>query len=108
MRDIKRTFEGFLKVAVRTGKVEMGYRSTLSSLRSAKLVVYSRSLNPERLHELLEAAKANNTPVVEFDGTSIALGNACGRPFPVLALAIKSPGDADLDKFLEAVKDKVK
>ncbi len=108
MKDIRRTFEGFLKIAVRTGKVEMGYRSTLSSLKSAKLVVYSRSLNPERLQELLKAAKSNKATVVEFDGTSIALGNACGRPFPVLALAIKSPGDADLDKFLEAVKDKVK
>ena len=108
MKDIRRTFEGLLKVAVRTGKVEMGYRSTISSLRSAKLVIYSRSLNPGRLQDLLNAAKANKTPVIEFDGTSIALGNACGRPFPVLALAIRSPGDTDLDKFLEAVKDKVR
>lgn len=108
MKDIRRTFEQFLKTAVRTGEVKLGYRSTISSVKSAKLIIYSRSLEPERLQELLKAAKANGTPVVEFDGTSIALGNVCGRPFPVLALAIKSPGDADANKFLEAVKEKVK
>ncbi len=108
MKELRRSFEEFLKVAVRTGKVEMGYRSTLSSIKSAKLVIYSRSLEPEKLQRLLEAAKSSETPVVEFDGTSIALGNACGRSFPVLALAVKSAGDADINRFLEAVKEKVR
>lgn len=108
MKDIRRTFEQFLKTAVKTGRVEFGYRSTLSSIKSAKLVIYSRSLEPERLQELLQIAKANKTPILEFDGTSIALGNACGQPFPVLALAVKSPGNADQNKFLEAVKEKVR
>jgi len=107
MKTLK-AFESFLRRSIKTGKVDLGYKSTLSSIKSAKLVIYSRSLEPERLQELIKAAKSHKTPVVEFDGTSIALGRACGRPFPVLALAIRSPGDADLKRFLEEVKEKVR
>lgn len=108
MKDIRAIFEQFLKTAVKTGKVEFGYRSTLSSMKSAKLVICSRSLEPERFQKLLQSAKVNKVIVVEFDGTSRDLGAACGRPFPVLALAIKSPGDADANKFLEEVREKVR
>jgi large subunit ribosomal protein L30e len=104
----RRTFEEFLRTCIRTGKVDLGYRSTLSSIKSAKLIIYSRSLKPEQVEKLVRASKEANKPVVEFDGTSIALGRAAAKSFPILALAVRSPGDADINRFIEVVRDKLR
>ncbi len=82
-----------LKVALQTGKVKIGVHETLSSAKAkkARLVIVSQSCpyEPFRTEKRIERA-----PIYHFAGTSVELGAACGKPFPISALAILDPGSS--------------
>jgi large subunit ribosomal protein L30e len=80
-----------LKVALQTGKVQIGLTETLASAREnqARLVIVARTC-PDA--SLTGNKKIGKIPVYHYDGTAVELGAACGRPFPISALAILDPG----------------
>jgi large subunit ribosomal protein L30e len=80
-----------LKVALQTGTVKIGLEETLLSAREkkAKLLIVSRSC-PEPTLE--RERRFERIPIYHFEGTSVELGAACGKPFPISALAILDPG----------------
>jgi large subunit ribosomal protein L30e len=82
-----------LKVAIQTGTVKLGVHETLESAekKTAKLVVVAKTCPDERL---LKAKKIERSPVYHYDGTSVELGAACGKPFPISALAVIDPGSS--------------
>lgn len=86
-----------LKVATRTGKYVVGRREVLGSLKGSKILVWSSSANVPP--EILAQCKSLSIPAIRFDGNPIELGRMCGIPFKVSVIAVKSPGDADLDPF---------
>jgi large subunit ribosomal protein L30e len=82
-----------LKVALETGKVEIGLTETLAAAeaKKARLLIVARTcpdpkLTKERLH--------GKVPVYHYEGTAVELGQACGRPFPISAMAILDPGSS--------------
>jgi large subunit ribosomal protein L30e len=82
-----------LKVALQTGKVKVGLTESIDAARSKKarmLIVATscpeKALVTERLFE--------KVPVYHYEGTAIELGAACGKPFPISALAILDPGSS--------------
>lgn len=82
-----------LKTAATTGDVRFGLAETKKSVKKgeARMVVLSsncpeKSVLPER----------SNVKLLIFDGTNVELGNACGKPFPISALAIVSPGESNI------------
>ena len=87
-----------LRTAVNTGKVFFGAEQTRKAVESGKaqLVVVSSNC-PEKVLDELRRMKAD---VYRFNGTNVELGAACGKPFRILALAIKSPGEADITPLL--------
>jgi large subunit ribosomal protein L30e len=80
-----------LKVALQTGKVQIGLAETLASAKEnqARMVIVARTC-PDPL--LTKNARIGKAPIYHYDGTAIELGAACGRPFPISALAILDPG----------------
>jgi large subunit ribosomal protein L30e len=82
-----------LKVALQTGKVRIGLSETLLSAKEnqARMVIVARSC-PEKL--LTGNSKIGKAPIYHYEGTAIELGAACGRPFPISALAILDPGSS--------------
>lgn len=82
-----------LKVALQTGKVEIGVKETLASAvgKSARLVIVASSC-PEP--KLTAGKPIGKVPVFKYDGTALELGAACGRPHPISALAIIDPGSS--------------
>jgi large subunit ribosomal protein L30e len=82
-----------LKVALETGAVRLGLNETRASAdeRKARLLIVSRTC-PDK--ELIRESKLGNVPIYHYEGTSVELGQACGRPYPISALAILDPGSS--------------
>ena len=82
-----------LKTAATTGEVRYGLAETKKSVKNgeAKMVVVASNCPEKEAMEALEGKK-----VLVFNGTNMDLGAACGKPFPISALAIVSPGESNI------------
>jgi large subunit ribosomal protein L30e len=82
-----------LKVALQTGKVRLGLEETLQSAKDkkAKILIIAKSC-PDL--SLLEKKRYDRIPIYHYDGSAVDLGAACGKPFPVSALAVLDPGSS--------------
>jgi large subunit ribosomal protein L30e len=92
-----------IRFAVDTGKVELGLKRTLKTALNggAKLVIIARNCPSDGAGDVKRFASLSQTPLVVFEGTSVELGTACGKPFPVSALSVIEEGNSDV---LKAVK----
>ncbi|MCU0859217.1 MAG: 50S ribosomal protein L30e [Thermoplasmata archaeon] len=82
-----------LKTAATTGEVRYGLAETKKSVKNgeAKMVVVASNCPEKESMQSLEGKK-----VLVFNGTNVELGAACGKPFPISALAIVSPGESNI------------
>jgi large subunit ribosomal protein L30e len=82
-----------LKTASTTGDVRFGLAETRKSIKKgeAKVVVVAKNC-PDAPAPLA----GSNLKIVVYDGTNVELGNACGKPFPISALAVISPGESNI------------
>lgn len=82
----------------RTGKVAFGAKRTavLVKLRKVKLVVVSSNCPEGSRNELERTAAITHVPIYCYAGTSLDLGTACRKTFPVSALGVREPGDSDI------------
>ncbi|MDG6907838.1 MAG: ribosomal L7Ae/L30e/S12e/Gadd45 family protein [Nitrososphaerota archaeon] len=93
----ERELEKQLKVAAKTGKYIVGRREVQEGVKGSKLLVWSASANVPQ--KILDECKVLSVPAVRFDGNPVELGRACGIPFRVSVIALKSMGDADMRAF---------
>lgn len=96
----KKQLEVALKKASKKGRWLFGYKEVTSSLRGTKLTVYSSSLDEGKQTNVLELCHASKIPVIQYKGSSLELGNSCGKPFRVSIASIKSFEDADAADLL--------
>ncbi|HTW55365.1 MAG TPA: 50S ribosomal protein L30e [Thermoplasmata archaeon] len=82
-----------LKVALETGKVKIGLGETLAAAQAkkAKLLIVTSSCPDPALKTERTFGKI---PVYHYEGTAVELGQACGKPFPISAMAILEPGSS--------------
>jgi len=82
-----------LKVALETGKVKLGVNETLEAAeaKKAKLLIVTSSCPDAKLRADRTYGKI---PIYHYDGTAVELGQACGRPFPISAMAILDAGSS--------------
>jgi large subunit ribosomal protein L30e len=82
-----------LKVALDTGTVKLGLTETLDAAKGkkAKLLIVSRTC-PDPM--LTKGRAVGKIPIYHYEGTAVDLGQACGRPFPISAMAILDPGSS--------------
>jgi len=82
-----------LKTAATTGEVRYGLAETKKSVKNgeAKMVVVASNCPEKEAMQAVEGKK-----VLVFNGSNVDLGAACGKPFPISALAIVSPGDSNI------------
>jgi ribosomal protein L30E len=106
VKEYVRDLSEFMQVVRRTGSVEFGLRSAVRHGGSAKLLLASSGLTQDEVARLEEAARGARGVLVHYAELSPAeLGRAAGRQHPVKALAVTALGDADLDRFLESLRD---
>ena len=88
-------FNVSLRRAMKTGKVILGQNQTEQCINegSAQMVVLAANC-PENFSESVRSK--SGLFVYTFDGSSVQLGKACGKPFMVSALAVINPGESDI------------
>jgi len=93
-----------IAATVKTGKVLFGAKNTIKTAKigKAKLIIVAANC-PRSIREDIEHyCGLSNIPIIIYNGTSIDLGMACGKPFTISALTIRDPGDSDILKLTEA------
>jgi len=94
MKDLKHE----LGVAMKTGKLVLGYKNVSKLLLSGrpKLVIVS-DVCPGKIKEsILYYSQLAGVQCIKARETSLELGSHCGKPFPASAIAILDPGDSDI------------
>ncbi|PKX99881.1 L30e-like protein [Aspergillus campestris IBT 28561] len=92
------TINSRLALVMKSGKVTLGYKSTIKTLRSgkAKLVIIAANTPPLRKSELEYYAMLAKAPVHHFAGNNIELGTACGKLFRTSTMTVLDAGDSDI------------
>merc|ERR1712063_210672 len=88
-----------LALIMKSGKVDLGYRSALKNLRKtkAKLIIVANNCPALRRSEIEYYALLSGASVHHYNGSNIDLGTACGKYFRVSMLAITDAGDSDIN-----------
>ena len=84
-----------LRRAIKTGNVILGSNKTEECIINgeAQLVIVANNC-PESFKQFVSNRK--DLPTYVYEGTSMQLGRACGKPFLVSAMAIIEPGESDI------------
>jgi large subunit ribosomal protein L30e len=82
-----------LKVALETGTVKIGLTETRAAVdaKKARLLIVAKSC-PDA--QLTKERAIGKVPIYHYDGSAVDLGQACGRPFPISAMAVLDPGSS--------------
>ena len=93
-----------IMTTVKTGKVLFGANNTLKTAKvgKAKLIIVAANCPKGVRGDIEYYCRLSNIPIIIYNGTSIELGVACGKPFMVSALTVRDPGDSDILKLTEA------
>ena len=95
-----------IKRVAENGEVRIGSRSVAKEVISGKpkLLIISSNCPRNARDTLATSAQTKRVPVYNYSGTSLELGEACRKPFPISAMAILSPGDADITQLVKEAK----
>ena len=97
-----------LEKALRDGAKEsrcvFGSKEVSASMTLAKLVVVAAKGGPAAT-TVASAAEGASVPAVTFEGSSVALGKACGLQFRVSAVSFKEIPKAGVMSLLSESKD---
>ena len=101
---MSKILEKSLKDALKENKLTMGSKQVLNSLKNSKLVVLSQSVEKKMVEKIEEDAKKEKIPLVNFQGTSVALGRLCGLQFRISTISFTSITDANIKSILKDTK----
>jgi large subunit ribosomal protein L30e len=93
-------FTKALRLAVDSGKVVFGRDSVKKICLNggAKLVVVAKNCPVEAKNDVERFCSLSEIKLIVFEGSSLNLGVACGKPFPVSALAVMEAGNSEILK----------
>jgi large subunit ribosomal protein L30e len=98
---MSKILEKSLKDALKEEKLTMGTRQVLNSVKNSKLIVLSQSVKKEMFEKIESDAKKEKIPLVNFQGTSVALGRLCGLQFRISTISFTSIDDTNLKSILK-------
>ena len=98
---MSKLLEKLLKDALKEDSLTMGTRQVLNSVKDSKLVILSQSVEKEMFERIESHAKKDQIPLVNFHGTSVALGKLCGLQFRISTLSFTSLTDANVKSILK-------
>lgn len=93
--------EKSLRDAHKEGNVTIGTRQVLNTVKNSKLIVLSQSVDKEMFDKIESDATKEKIPLVNFQGTSVALGKLCGLQFRISSVAFTSLDDASIKSILK-------
>jgi large subunit ribosomal protein L30e len=101
-----RTLEKVIKDAVVADKYKSGVKEVLQSVKGSKLIIVSKSIDPDDRKKLEEQAKSTNVAIYQYSGNSVQLGKLCNKPFRITTIAIKSGTPEEISAIVSEKKGK--
>ena len=98
---VVKILEKSLKDARKEDRLTMGSKQVLNSIKNSKLIVLSQSVKKEMFEKIESDAKKEKIPLVNFQGTSVALGRLCGLQFRISTISFTSIDDANIKSILK-------
>ena len=98
--------EKAIKDAIKKRKPTIGTKQVMHSMKSSKLIVISQTIPKEKTIKVKKNAKDNNVPVLNFEGSSVALGKLCGLQFRVSAISLDSLSNTNAQAILKEYEAK--
>ena len=98
---MSKILEKSLKDALKEDKLTIGSKQVLNSMKNSKLLVLSQSVKKEMFEKIESDAKKEKIPLVNFQGTSVALGRLCGLQFRISTISFTSITDANIKTILK-------
>jgi len=98
---MSKILEKSLKDARKENKLTMGSKQVLNSVNNSKLIVLSQSVGKEMFEKIESDAKKQKVPLVNFQGTSVALGRLCGLQFRISTISFASIDGANIKSILK-------
>jgi large subunit ribosomal protein L30e len=98
---MSKILEKILKDALKEDKITMGTKQVLNSMKNSKLIVLSQSVQKEMFAKIESDAKKEKIPLVNFQGTSVALGRLCGLQFRISTISFTSLSDTNIKSILK-------
>ena len=98
---MSKILEKSLKDARKENKLTMGSKEVLNSVNNSKLIVLSQSVDKEMFEKIESDAKKQKVPLVNFQGTSVALGRLCGLQFRISTISFNAIDDANIKSILK-------
>ena len=86
----------------------MGSKEVLNSVNNSKLIVLSQSVDKKMLEKIESDAKKQKVQLVNFQGTSVALGRLCGLQFRISTISFTSIDEANIKSILNDTKTEEK
>jgi len=87
-----------IRLAVDSGKIAFGINRASDAILSstAKMVIIASKNKGDRVNDIMHLAKISEIKVQSFEGTPMALGVVCGKPFSVSVLSIIDAGNSNI------------
>ncbi|MBC8516761.1 MAG: ribosomal L7Ae/L30e/S12e/Gadd45 family protein [Nitrosopumilus sp.] len=98
---MSKILEKSLRDARKEDNLTMGAKQVLNSIKNSKLIVLSQSIKKEMVEQIESDAKKEKIPLVNFQGTSVALGRLCGLQFRISTISFTSIDDASIKSILK-------
>ena len=102
---MSKILEKSLKDALKEEKLTMGTRQVMNSVKNSKLIVLTQSVKKEMFEKIESEAKKEKIPLVNFQGTSVALGRLCGLQFRISTISFTSLDDANIKSILKDTEE---
>ncbi len=92
-----------IRMAVDTGKVELGADKTEKNIKNGKgkIILISENCPQNRKNNIEYYSRLSDIPVYYFKGSNMELGEACGKPFSVSAMVVFEQGDSNIFKLIK-------
>ena len=93
--------EKAIKDAIKKRKPTIGTKQVMNSIKNSKLIIISQTISNEKTKKIEKNAKNNNIPILNFEGSSVALGKLCGLQFRVSAISLDSLSNTNAQAILK-------
>ena len=98
--------EKAIKDTIKKRKPTIGAKQVIHSMKNSKLIVISQTVPNEKTKKVEKNAKNNNIPILNFEGSSVALGKLCGLQFRVSAISLDSLSNTNAQAILKEYEAK--
>jgi len=104
---MRKILEKALKDSMKEKKSILGSKQVLGSLKNSKLVIISQSAPTKFTDKIIEGAKKEKVSMLQFEGSSVALGRLCGLQFRVSTISLTSLSDANIKSIMKESETEV-